>query len=132
MFSSGDLVVDYDKYPDFIGIVYYINNDELYSVKVKFYKNISTAQKNTEVGFIDADTYTITGKRLNEYPDVHLEHLKIENLDIHQKIEESQNTKISIEDVSTYGVIITLENGFSFYRDNTGTLLEIKPDRIKL
>ena len=53
MFNIGDLVVDYDKYPDFIGIVYYINNDELYSVKVKFYKNISTAQKNTEVGFID-------------------------------------------------------------------------------
>ena len=45
MFSAGDLVVDYDKYPDFIGIVYYINNDELYSVKVKFYKDISTTQK---------------------------------------------------------------------------------------
>jgi hypothetical protein len=63
---------------------------------------------------------------------VHLEHLKIENLDIHWRIEESQNNKISIEDVSDYGVVITLENGFSFYRDKTGTLLEIKSDRIKI
>lgn len=129
MFKVNELVIDKDK-PNLIGIITQIktSNDSLYPVCVNFFDSIDDI--HTGKILVTSDTYTLDGKRLNDYPNSQLKHLDVQN-NFKEQTKFNENT-ISIQKVSDYGVVITLENGFSFYRDKTGTLLEIKSDRIKI
>ena len=129
MFKVNELVIDKDK-PNLIGIITQIktSNDSLYHVCVNFFDSIDDI--HTGKILVTSDTYTLDGKRLNDYPNSQLKHLDVQN-NFKEQTKFNENT-ISIQKVSDYGVVITLENGFSFYRDKTGILLEIKSDRIKI
>ena len=129
MFKVNELVIDIDK-PNLIGIITQIktSNDSLYPVCVNFFDSIDDI--HTGKILVTSDTYTLDGKRLNDYPNSQLKHFDAQN-NFKEQTKFNENT-ITVQKVSDYGVVITLENGFSFYRDKTGTLLEIKSDRIKI
>ena len=78
MFKVNELVIDKDK-PNLIGIITQIktSNDSLYPVCVNFFDSIDDI--HTGKILVTSDTYTLDGKRLNDYPNSQLKHFDAQN-----------------------------------------------------